>query len=277
MKDIHATSFTETQSPNDLTGAVLTVERQTAHEEFLQALEEAGWKAPILLRINHVRALVNQGETADSFYGDRTVVTTTTCRDEFLEELDWRQELSWIEKFRPDYHVPTDYPVYEGDSPERRKRNIENMLTGAFKFQRELQSYSTQILPLIKGERPHEREICYNIFDSKGVEVAAFYGSQYYLGNVGGNQLVKDVGKIASEKPELKIFLIGCQSTRDLSKMPPQVVGAAGQKWLNDTEFRAKPNHAAADVLEMREAVQNAVDNGQVPLSAWAEDSGVTA
>ena len=256
-------------------GPVLLMEKQRAHKQFHRKNSN---KLIILIRITTVQTLLNQGETADSWYGDNIeVITTTTVDDEILSELDWEKELQIIQEFQPNFHIPCDYPIYETQEPEIRRYYLLKSLKGMIWMAGELYGSKTRIIPLIKGTSPEERNLCYKVFDHIGVEYCTFYGTQYFTASIGFNQLLDDLRTMVSEAPGLEIMLIGLQSPRMLRQLPPQIVASAGQRWIREVQLRKVPWSESARLYEsMEREVNDALGQGQMPIMAWSTNK-VTA
>lgn len=256
-------------------GPVLLVEKQEAHEQFHK---DHPRQLTVLLRITHARRLVNQNETAESYFDDSvTVVTTTTVNDRVLSELDWEEEYGLVAQFQPDFHIPCDYPVYKEDDPILRRKHVIKCLKGMIWMAGEFSGMRTQILPLLKGETPYERHLCYQVFDHIGTKYCVFYGTQYFTAGIGFNQLRKDLRTVASEASDLEIMLIGLQSPDLLEQVPPQIVAAAGQRWMDEVQLREVPWEKSKQLYEpMAQKINAALGQGQMPIMAWA-NSEVTA
>ena len=267
--------FNLASSQNVPRGPILLIEKQRAHNQFHKGNPN---NLTVLLRITTVRTLVNQGETADSWFDEHVnVITTTTVHDETLSELDWEKELQLIQKFQPDFHIPCDYPVYENDDPDIRRHRILKSLEGMIWIAETLRSSKTRIIPLLKGTTPQERQLCYKVFDHLGIEYCVFYGTQYFTANVGFNQLLEDLRTVVSEAPELEIMLIGLQSARRLKQLPPQIVASAGQRWIDKVQLREVPWKESHRLYEpMEQEMNKALGQGQMPITAWSQ-KGVTA
>jgi hypothetical protein len=256
-------------------GPVLLTEKQEAHIQFHK---DNPHELTVLLRITAVETLVNQGETAESWFGENTkVITTTTVNDKILSELEWQRELNLIQKFQPDFHIPCDYPVYQTDDPDLRRNRLLKSLEGMIWIAGKLRGSKTQIIPLLKGTTPHERRFCYQVFDHIGAEYCAFYGTQYFTANIGFNQLLDDLRTAVSEAPQLKIMLIGLQSPRRLEQLPPQIVAAAGQRWIDEVQLREVPWKESQRLYRpMEQKINKALGQGQMPIMAWSQNE-VTA
>ena len=261
------------EAPN---GTVLLMEKQEAHDQFHRDNPN---QLTVLLRLSTVRTLVRMGETAESWFDeDVTVITTTTINDEILSDLDWEKELELVQKFEPDFHIPCDYPVYKEDDPVLRLSHVIKCLKGTIWMAKKLHGTKTKILPLIKGETPQERRLCYRVFDHLGVEYCVFYGTQYFTAGIGYYQLLGDLRTVVSEAPQLQIMLIGLQAPHRLEELPPQVVAAAGQRWIDEVQLREVPWRESKRLYEtMKQKIDTALGQGQMPIMAWASAEEVTA
>lgn len=268
--------FNLASADNAPTGLVLLTEPQAAHDRFR---EDHPRRLTVLVRITDVETLVNQGETAASYFGDRvTVITTTTVNDRVLADLGWDDELALIQAFQPDFHIPCDYPVYKEADPLLRRTYVLKCLEGTIWMAGKLAGTKTRIIPLLKGETPHERRLCYQVFDHLGTRYCAFYGTQYFTANAGFYSLLDDLRTVVAEVPSLNIMLIGLQAPRRLEQLPPQIVAAAGQRWIDTVGLRDVPTERSQQrYTRMEENVTAALGEGQVPLGAWAHGGEVTA
>lgn len=204
-----------------------------------------------MVNIRDARRLVKRDETADSFFGSETsVIVTTTVSDDILDLLRWEDELEIIEKFEPAYHLPADYSTYDADSAAVREQNITDCMKGTVWMDQQLQDTSTQVIPILKGATPFERDICYRTFDRLGTAYAAFYVAQYFSGGNGIRigELVKDVTTIAEEW-DGDLALIGLLSSTFLARMPTTVVAAAG---LNGWRKAVEPRESGPEAMRHR-------------------------
>jgi hypothetical protein len=139
----------------------------------------------------------------------------------------------------------------------------------------QLSDLRTQVVPLLKGVTPGEREIFYRAFKKLGFDFCAFYGTQYFTQGPNISALSEDLHRISSEAPNLDIFLIGLLSPNYLRDLPANVVGAAGeQKWRREVGLRDD----TVDLSEMRSRarglsarVSEALSAGQAPLDLWMQ------
>lgn len=276
----HAENHLESQTANAEEaprGSVLLVEPQHAHREFLNQNPHV---STVLLRIIHVQTLINRGETADTYFEDDvTVVTSTTINDRRLSQLGWQEELELIKEFEPDYHIPCDYPVYKAWDGDRRKQHIIDCLEGTIWMAERMEDTRARVIPLLKGETPEEREYCYKVFKEQlSTNYCVFYGTQYFTAGVGFYKLLEDIQKVASEAPHLQILLMGLQYPGWLKELPPQVVAAAGQRWIRQSQLRSVSwGQAQENYEKLDREIETALETGQAPLGIWSPSSEVIA
>lgn len=260
-------------SKNAPRGCILGIERQTAHEDFLAGNNLADC---VILKMNHAQRLVRQGETAESFYGpDVTVITTSTIHDTILRDWTWEKERDVVLAFQPDFHVPTDHPVYWGYTPSQRKKNTRETVKGLLWMIGELRGSGIRVIPLLKGTTVTERVMCYKVFQDLGVDYCAIYGTQYFTSGKGFEKLLRDVRKIVSEAPVLDLFVIGCLAPRYIERLPPQVVTASGlHQWRTAVKLREVSNARSQELFqEFKSQVQDGFEVGQFPLGIWTEEA----
>lgn len=184
----------------------------------------------VMLSIESVRKLVrHHDETAGTYFrGDQTVVTTTTTHDEVLRELDWTTELDLVRRFSPDYHIPTEYSVYQTMSRRQQAEAIDNCMEGTEWMADLLENHSTEVLVQAKGWQPWQFKRCLPTMRRLGTDFVVFYATGYKNRVY---ELKDDLSKLVAEMNPSGILLIGKQSVRFLSKAIPEVVSAAGGRW----------------------------------------------
>jgi len=222
----------------------------------------------LLMRIDDANRILKNKKTSDSLK-DYKIITTTTIEDKKLDKLKWETERDIILKFEPDFHIPVDYPVYLNMDEKDRISNVSACMEGTKWMARELSHTKTKILPLIKGITKEERILCYKAFDELKINYCVFYGSQYFGGGIGNHfsMLEKDIRKITSEYPLCGILLIGLLAPRSLIKLPPQVVAAAGNKWIHECANNYKNiNNFNKKLLELKDNVESTLCSGQMSL-----------
>lgn len=247
-------------SKNQIPTVIPRVEHQKSHKEFLYAAEPDA----AMMNLIHAHRVVKNGGNANSYFPDKTtVIVTSTIPDNKLDMYSWERERDVIMDFKPDYHIPTDYPVYADMEREERINNIKKLVEGTVWMLNELPDEIT-ILPLVKGYSVAERNMCYSLCKKLGSGAGVYYGTQYFTQSQGPYALFDDL-KTINEESNLKLLLIGLLSTYYLPKVPSNVVSVAGQnQWIKAVEPRntdsinmwAKYNQFVLDIqaaLEKRE------------------------
>lgn len=230
-----------------LTGPVARVEPQWSHHEFVDTVQPAA----VMCTLNDAETLVKRGETANTYFGSKPIViTTTTMADRKLTLTSWQSEFETVEAFQPDYHIPTDVSDYEDLPAEERAERILECMDGTLWMANRISDagLDIDIIPLVKGKTAPERRICYKAFDRLDASMAAFYAVRYFTsGN--GNQiadLYEHTEEIADEYP-IDLFLIGCLKPKYLSDCADTVTAAAGQnQWRN----AVKPRKQDAETMQ---------------------------
>lgn len=237
-------------------GAVANVERQQSHLNFVEAVEPEY----VVMRITHARRLMKDDLTFAEYYPESVdVITTTTVPDNKLNLLGWNRddedlerysEIDILEQTEPDYHVPTDYTIYEEMDADEQAEAVQYCVEGTRYMYEETEDMDLTLLPLVKGRERSHREEFYDLYDEIGVDYVSFYATQYYTGGRGvqQNDLVADVEKVAAEyDPEM--FVMGALSPRVLREFPTNVVAASG---FNQWRKRCEPRDSSPE--EMRAA-----------------------
>lgn len=257
-------------------GIVRRVQGQTAHETFMQNFPE---KDTVMMKITDIETQLRKGHIRGTYFPDDfTVISSGIIHDDDLKELRWKREGFAAESFGPDYHIPTDYPVYGNMEKEHRIENIEKMMEGTRWMHNFLESTNIKPLPLIKGYTPEEREICYEGLRELELPYCAYYGSQYFGGKMGNgiNKLNEDIREVVSELDLKGLLLIGLQSKNGLEKMPPEVEAAAGQRWIYQSGLRCLPTQLAQQqYLGWKEYVENSLGSGIATLGAFSNSQEV--
>jgi hypothetical protein len=257
------------------TGFVPRVENHGAHRRFLWAV-----RPPMaMVSILRARQLLRNGHTADEWAPpETTVITSTTIPDEKLSHIPISQEsekyradresnnpqrrerlteAEIIGGFRPDIHIPADYPTY-GDMPaEQQVENARKCAEGTLYLAQRLPD-DIGIIPLIKGEVPEARRYCLAAASELGGGMAAVYLAQHYsVVDGGGPHAARNlVRKITNESGgNLPLLTIGAASPRELDAMPETVAAGAGKhRWFRPVEPRSSPPK------EMRQTYQTIAD-----------------
>ena len=247
---------------------------------FIARFEPHHWKyfdsySPVkylLVKIDDADRILSNGYTAGTYFNSKlSIITTSTIEDTKLEKLDWTRERDIVQQFEPDFHIPTDYPAYMKMDEQIRIEHIRRCMAGTKWMADQLSTSKTKILPLIKGVTRIERNICYQTYKELSINYCVFYGSQYFGGGI-GNQfhlLENEIQCITSEQPTSGILLIGLLVPRRLKRLPPQVVAAAGNRWIRDCTNEYKSRKDFNKKLQaLKCAVEGALGNGQMTIPA---------
>ncbi len=239
-------------------GAVANVERQQAHARFVREVEPDY----VVMRITHARRLMKDDTTFGEYYPDSVdVVTTTTVPDNKLNLLGWNRddedlqrysELDIVRAVEPDFHVPTDYSIYEQMDEDEQLESLRSYVEGVRYMAEQTADSDLELLPLVKGRTRERRETVYDLFDELDTDYVSFYATPYYTGGRGLKQgdLVADVEKVAVEY-DADLFVMGALSPRTLRRFPTDVVAASG---LNQWRKRCTPRESTPE--KMRTAYQ---------------------
>lgn len=231
-----ATGLVQSTDLPDNPGQVIPRVAKTAkHWEFLEANPYAD---VVMITIQAARRLVEEGETARSAFGDTLVIVSTTIPDKVLEQWYPEREIWVIRAFQPDFYIPCDRPVYKEDSEGKRRDIISRYLDDLERIANALEEKRIEILPLVKGETPSERQKCYDRFERLGYDRYGYYCAQYFLYGYRGGQLVSDIHSIARESEATSLFLVGLKSEKLLWRMPVEVTATATGKWWDECELR---------------------------------------
>jgi hypothetical protein len=191
-----------------------------------------------MVPIYDARRDLEDGRTASDRFGESTaVITTTTVKDYHLRALTWKDELEIVRAYQPDYHIPTEYSVYEDTmGAAEQEKAIRDCMEGTEWMARKLAGEHTQVLVQAKGWEKWHFEICLQTLRKLRRQTIVFYGSGYAGPGVGNqlHRLLRDTRRAINVMGAEKVLLIGRQSPRELSKFPPQVVAAAGLRWFRE-------------------------------------------
>lgn len=222
----------------------------------------------IMLPIDCVRRLVNHhGETARRYFrDDQTIITTTTAHDDTLKELDWMEELDIVRRFGPDYHIPTEYSVYESSmSPLEQERAIADCMDGTEWFAKRLENHTTSVLLQAKGWLPWHYELCRPTMKHLDTDFLVFYAAGYQARVY---ELKADLDALISVLKPSGILLIGKQSTRFLSKAAPEIVAAAGARWRRKSGL-VEAEHKPEKHSHWKAEVEKHLGTGQAIIDSY--------
>ncbi|MDH5021718.1 hypothetical protein [Halobacterium rubrum] len=226
-----------------------------------------------MLPITHARRLANQGETASTWAGQGVaVITTTTIADDKLARLGHESELEIVERFRPDYHVPTDYAVY-GDDPLSKQREQATACAQGTRWMADRVPDETTVVPLIKGSTPNIRAITERAAADLGVDIVAFYGGQYETTPWTRRKatLNQDLRGIQRETAGLPVVVIGATGPWTLLDMPGNVQGVAGLR-----RWREAVTPRSTSASEMQTTYRSVVEGVKSYLGASSDGGGIS-
>jgi len=259
----------DTDEGHALTGFIPRVEAQTAHERFIEAVEPNA----VMLPVTHARRLADRGETAASWAGRGVaIITTTTIADDKLARLGHEEELEIVERFRPDYHVPTDYAVYGDDALSKQREQATACARGT-QWMAERVPDATAIVPLIKGSTPDVRAVTERAAADLGASVVAFYGGQYETTPWTRRKatLNQDLRGIQRETAGLPVVVIGATGPWTLLDMPENVRGVAGLR-----RWREAVTPRSASASEMQTTYRSVVEGVKRYLGVSSDGGGIS-
>lgn len=205
------------------------------------------------------------------------IVLTSTFSDEELELWFPDREVSVATDLGAAAVVPCDVPVYDDDPKVLRVETVETYAENLADVIPRFREHGIEVVPLVKGSTPFERDFCYQVFDYYGIDRVAFYCGQYFAYGYRFSDLVARVQQIAQEYDSDDILLIGLQSENLLPELPPAVSGTAGMRWLRVTDLTDGQTAVTVRQYEQWAAqVRAALSIGQVPLDAFFPARGWT-
>lgn len=221
----------------------------------------------VMLPIDSARKLVElHSETARTYFrDDQTVITTTTIHDDILRKLDWGYELEIVRQFGPDYHIPTEYSVYQSMTRSEQAQAITDCMDGTEWFSTRLENHSTTVLLQAKGWLPWHYERCRPTMKRLDKDFLVFYAAGYE-GRV--YELKEDLEALVSVLKPSGILVIGQQSVRFLSKTLPEVVAAAGCRWRRQSGLE-EDGHDPQQHKRWKGKVEQYLATGQAILSSY--------
>jgi len=215
-------------------GLVPRIESGGADIRTMRRFGEFPW---IMIDITYASSLAARGVTAQKFYPEGRVVTTSTIHDDALLSFDFDRELRVVSKFGPACHVPCDRPVYLEDSPAGRAGLIDDCVRSTIEMAEELRASSVRILPLIKGVNQSEWSRCAEPLRRAGFIDYACYVRQFFGHGTGrrAREMVEHIRGIIATCDPRYVILIGFQSPKHQADFPPAVRAFAGQRWRRVT------------------------------------------
>ncbi len=206
---------------------------------------------------------------------DAKLVLTSTISDEKLEDWFPRRELIFAERIGADAIVPCDRPVYDRDARSQRVETIRTYVADLKEIVPEFQESNIEVVPLVKGKTEYERGLCYDAFTELGLTRVAYYCVQYFSYGFRYKALLERIQRVALEFEPENMMLIGFQSENSISDFPPCVTGAAGQRWLRNSNPRnGSVDEAARQYDTWSQQVESALTIGQAPLQAFTNSRG---
>lgn len=250
------------------------VPRLEPRPQQIALLRETDSVNAVMINAHHVSQFLNRGIDDDDL-ATNTIITTTFADDQ-LEYWFPDRVLAVAKEFSADAVVPCDRPAYRGDAKSFRRETVKNYAADIADETPRFRKAGIDVIPLVKGETPHERRLCYDVFRDYNITQIADYCGQFFTYGYRFPALLDRVQTIALEYEPEDMMLIGLQSENLLSKLPPCVSAATGQRWLRQVNFADGPTIAVVRSLEQWvDEVETALNTGQVPLQAFTDSRGV--
>lgn len=256
-----------------LRGVIPRVELQRIHLDFLRNNKHV---KTVMLDVDSAERLIGKDDVLNSIFKNFQLITTSTIHDSKLEQWVLGREVRVVRKIKPKYHVPCDYPVYISDPPKLRINIIKNYVGEVKQFLNLTRDVETEVIPLVKGITSQERHICYSNFKRFNLHIWGYYCSQYFGGYVGNRagELVEDLMTIISESNPKSLILIGFQSSKYLSFLPPQITAVAGQRWIRKSGLRTVTIEKAQENYgRWKQTAEKSLNGGYVPLFFFNESN----
>ena len=227
----------------------------------------------VMIDAHLVSQFLKRGISASEL--DPEVIVTTTFADEKLEYWFPDRDFQVTMEFGADAVVPCDRPAYRDDAQSFRRETIENYVADIDDLVPQFRDTGIDVIPLVKGETPYERGLCYDVFADHGITQVAYYCGQYFAYGYRFSALLNRLQEITVEYDPTDMMLIGLQSENLLPSCPPNVSAAAGQRWLRQSGFGSEPTPAARRTFEQWIGkVESALNIGQIPLGAFTDERG---
>ena len=227
----------------------------------------------VMIDAFQVSRFLNRGFDAQKL--EPPVIVSSTFDDEQLEYWHPDRELDIARKMGADAAIPCDRPAYKQDATSFRRETIESYAADLRDQIPEYDDAGIEVIPLVKGEAPYERRLCYDVFDDYGIKQIAYYCAQYFTYGYRFPELVERIQDITAEFDPENIMLIGLQSENLLPELPPNVTAAAGQRWLREINYGRDPSVVMQQQFShWKTAVESALNIGQLPLDAFTTERG---
>ncbi|MFB6197863.1 MAG: hypothetical protein ABEI52_06290, partial [Halobacteriaceae archaeon] len=179
--------------------------------------------------------------------------------------LDWNAELEFIRRFSPDYHIPTDYSVYQSMTESEQAQAIDNCMDGTEWIATRLKNHATTVLVQAKGWLPRHYERCQSTMKRLHHEFVVFYAAGY---KARVHELNEDLKTLVSVLNPTGILLIGKQSVRFLRQTIPEVVAAAGGRWRRQSGLHDN-EHSSQKHREWKQEVEQHLGSGQATIDSY--------
>lgn len=249
----------------EVTGPIPRIEPKLAQVAVVQQTSSI---PTVMIDERYVHRFQQKGWTPDELGAD--VVLTSTFDDEKLELWFADREVTVAAEYDASAIVPCDTPVYSDDPRSLRVETVRDYASNLADVIPRYRDHGIEPIPLVKGESPYERDICYEVFDYHDIDQIAYYGAQYFSYGYRFPALLERLQEIAVEYEPDDILVVGLQSENLLPRLPPAVSGAAGQRWLRVTDVGSEPAAVAVRQYEQwAAAVRSALSIGQAPLDAY--------
>jgi hypothetical protein len=203
------------------------------------------------------------------------VIVTTTFADDQLEFWFPERLQKVVNQFGADAVVPCDCPVYQNDPEGFRRETVQNYADDLTQTIPEFREMGVEVIPLVKGESPYERGICYDVFDDHGIRGVADYAAQYFSYGYRFPQLRTRLHRIENEYKPSNMMLIGVQSENLVPELPLSVTSVAGKRWLRRINFANGPKPVTKQQLnKWLNEIEAALSRGQTTLSTFYGERG---
>lgn len=255
----------------ELTGPMPRLEPKPAQ---VAVTQQASDIRTAMIDERYVSQFQNKGWTPESLNAD--IVLTSTFDDEETELWFPDREVDVALDYGAAAIIPCDVPVYDTDPRAVRVETIYTYRETLADVIPRFRDYGIEVIPLVKGATPYERDICYELFDHFGIDRVAYYCGQYFSYGYRFPELVPRLQEIALEYEPKDILVISLQSENLLPQVPPEVTGAAGQRWLRVTDVgSASTAVAVQQYARWAGKVRAALQIGQQPLDAYFTARGL--
>lgn len=244
----------------EIRGVVARAERHEKHQAFFGPSNSTA--NLVTYSIEDAGRDVDDGlRAADRFGADTTVITTTTIHDDDLRQLSWKRELEIVRSYQPDFHIPTEYSVYERMSIPKQERSIRDCLEGTEWMAHQLRDSPIQVLVQLKGWKKWHFQLSKHTLDALNADFGVFYGTYY----PSITELVEDVKRAIEVTGVSKILLLGRQSPNQLKRFPPEVVAAEGRRWARKLRISG---FLEANFETFKEPIEAELGSGQSTLGS---------